>query len=287
MTATDTLQARQRGFSLVELMVAIAIGLFLLAGAITIFTTSKRTYLEQGDMARIQEGLRVATDLSTRALRRAGEIGCAYGINPARLTVEPALAAAATLFDLTRGPIQGNEGGAGAPWLPTPTGGAVENMADPMPLTVDNEAISPVAGSDAITIRHAGGSKWEVTAAMGAATDDVAVNNTASNYCLDETGAVVSCNAAAAVLVLGGSGQTIATNDVVAIASCSAVDVFRASPATGTALSHAAALSGTYGTDAVVSRGTLVRYFVGTDPAGEPGLYREEPNPGGVNLTRS
>lgn len=34
----------QRGFSLVELMVAMAIGIFLMFGAVTVFTNSKRTY---------------------------------------------------------------------------------------------------------------------------------------------------------------------------------------------------------------------------------------------------
>jgi type IV pilus assembly protein PilW len=69
------LAQRQRGLSLVELLVGVAVGLFLVAGAATLFVTnlgnSRQLLLE----ARINQDLRATADLVTRDLRRAGYWG--------------------------------------------------------------------------------------------------------------------------------------------------------------------------------------------------------------------
>ncbi len=65
--------AAQRGLSLVELMVGVAIGLFVVAGAATVVATqlgdSRRLVVE----AQIQQDLRATADIMTRELRRAGQ----------------------------------------------------------------------------------------------------------------------------------------------------------------------------------------------------------------------
>lgn len=62
----------ERGVSIVELMVGVAIGLFLLAGATSMFVShlqgSRRLLVD----ARISQDLRTAADLIARDLRRAG-----------------------------------------------------------------------------------------------------------------------------------------------------------------------------------------------------------------------
>jgi type IV pilus assembly protein PilW len=70
------LQSRmRRGVSLVELMVAIAVGLFLIGGVIQIYLSSKQSYNTQEQLARMQENGRFAMDLVTTDLRRAGYWG--------------------------------------------------------------------------------------------------------------------------------------------------------------------------------------------------------------------
>lgn len=65
----------QRGLSIVELLVGAAVGLFLVAGAVTLFVTnlgnSRQLLLE----ARVNQDLRAAADLITRDLRRAAYWG--------------------------------------------------------------------------------------------------------------------------------------------------------------------------------------------------------------------
>ena len=65
----------QRGFSLVELMVAMVLGLIILGALILTFTANKRSYESQNTFARIQENGRYAMDLIIKDLRLAGYWG--------------------------------------------------------------------------------------------------------------------------------------------------------------------------------------------------------------------
>ena len=62
----------QRGFTLVELMVALAVSLLLLAGVIQVYLSSKQAYRVQDNVARIQESGRLAMGFLTRYVRIAG-----------------------------------------------------------------------------------------------------------------------------------------------------------------------------------------------------------------------
>lgn len=64
-----------RGFSMVELMIALIITLILLAGIGQIFLSSKKSYTIQGSLSRIQDSGRYAMDVLTQDLRRAGYWG--------------------------------------------------------------------------------------------------------------------------------------------------------------------------------------------------------------------
>ena len=69
------LHSAQRGMSIVELMVGIALGMFLVAGAATLFVShlgNSRRLLQE---ARVNQDLRAAADLIARDLRRAGHWG--------------------------------------------------------------------------------------------------------------------------------------------------------------------------------------------------------------------
>lgn len=69
----------QKGLSLIELMIAMLIGLFLISGVVKVFVDSKRTYVFQQALARIQENGRIAMEFLGRDIRMAGYTGCAGG----------------------------------------------------------------------------------------------------------------------------------------------------------------------------------------------------------------
>ena len=68
--------AIQRGLSLVELMIAITLGMVAVAGAISIYLANRISYKLVEGAARVQENARFAVELMGRDLREAGGIVC-------------------------------------------------------------------------------------------------------------------------------------------------------------------------------------------------------------------
>lgn len=63
---------RQRGMSLVELMVAMTIGLVITVVIANLFLGTKQTYRTQDDLSRMQENLRFAFQIIGRGVRQSG-----------------------------------------------------------------------------------------------------------------------------------------------------------------------------------------------------------------------
>ena len=63
---------RQRGFSIVELMVALTISLILMAGVGQIYISTKTSYNLQSGLGRLQENARSALDILSRNVGQAG-----------------------------------------------------------------------------------------------------------------------------------------------------------------------------------------------------------------------
>ena len=66
----------QRGFSLIEMMIAMLIGIFLLAGVTIVMINSKKTYNSQADRVLLQENARFAFEYMAKDIRMHGYFGC-------------------------------------------------------------------------------------------------------------------------------------------------------------------------------------------------------------------
>ncbi|HEX4859021.1 MAG TPA: PilW family protein [Usitatibacteraceae bacterium] len=87
--APGALMDRQRGFSLVELMVSIAIGLVIMAGLVAMFLNSSNNQRElQRASARIENG-RFAMDTLTQDIHHAGYYGMFFQINTPATAADP------------------------------------------------------------------------------------------------------------------------------------------------------------------------------------------------------
>ena len=64
------------GLSIIELMVAMTIGLIILAGVSTVFVNTKSGYVSQESTARLQETARFAAHFLMKDLRLSGFYGC-------------------------------------------------------------------------------------------------------------------------------------------------------------------------------------------------------------------
>ncbi len=76
MRVNQAFRRSQQGLTLVEMMVAMTIGLVLLGGVITVLTSSQQTYRVNEALARMQENARYAFQFLSRDIRMAGYWGC-------------------------------------------------------------------------------------------------------------------------------------------------------------------------------------------------------------------
>lgn len=122
-----------RGFSLIEMMVAVTIGLLLLAGLGTVYLGSRQTFRQQESLARMQEGARYAFEAMTLDIRQAGYTGCA----PRNQTYSTLVVSTPPDWfnDLSTRPLFGYESGAG---LPAAVSGALANTDAVMVLRADD-----------------------------------------------------------------------------------------------------------------------------------------------------
>lgn len=74
-----SIRTQMSGFSLIEIMVALGISLFIMAGIGYVYVSSKQTYQTQNQLARLQENGRLAFEYLARDIRMAGYWGCGTG----------------------------------------------------------------------------------------------------------------------------------------------------------------------------------------------------------------
>lgn len=153
----------QRGFTLVELMVGVALGLFLVAVMGTIYVGSKTTFQAQESTARLQENGRFAIDTIATDLRMSGFHGC---LGQARATsfTNTLDTTTALLYDFSQ-PIWGSHhtGAAWSPGLLAPVAG-----------------IGPSSQGDVLVVRHPVGSGWALTAEMTGTAQPLTITPTST-----------------------------------------------------------------------------------------------------------
>lgn len=97
------LSLRQLGFTLVELMVALTIGLFLLGAVSALFVNTRKGFDYSNELGRIQETGRFALEAIARDVRMAGYNGCGNNIVETANVVNGAL----VLKDALGNPLPG------------------------------------------------------------------------------------------------------------------------------------------------------------------------------------
>lgn len=68
--------ARACGFSLIELMVAMMLGLVVVGGVISVFLSNQRVYQTNRALSDVQDGSRIAFEMLARDIRNAGLTAC-------------------------------------------------------------------------------------------------------------------------------------------------------------------------------------------------------------------
>ena len=133
----------ERGFTLIEMMVALTLSLVLLGAITYVVVNSNKSYNSTDSLARLQENARFAMEFITRDLRRAGYMGCANDVTEVRSTLNGSAYGGG---GLAMNSIEGAENiTASAVWKPSNS--AVSS-------TLSFTTNPPIDGSDAISARY-------------------------------------------------------------------------------------------------------------------------------------
>lgn len=251
---------RITGLTLVELMVALTIGLIILAAVTRLFVSSRSTYnLEEG-LARVQESGRFAMEFLAQDIRMAGYAGCSANLSGTSVTNLVSPAASATTFN--------PDGIAGYKYACTSgcTGALTEWDPDlPAAYFPGGSSVSALMSTDVVVIQRADTISTHLAGNVSSTNANIQVNSTAS---------VVS---------------NISADDILMLSDCKNADVFKitnvSSGSGKITMAHSSAgntdnnLGHTYGTDAQVMKLITRVYFVGrrsNSASNPPSLFRRE-----------
>jgi len=101
---------RQSGFTLLELMIAIALSVILLNGVIQMFVSSKQSYRIADGLGRMQETARYALEVLAQDIRQAGFLPCRIAQDGGIDQVANVLNDTTGAYDFFGAPIQGFDG---------------------------------------------------------------------------------------------------------------------------------------------------------------------------------
>ncbi len=150
----------RRGFSLVEILISLVIGLFLMGGIFRVYLANKEAYRLNDAIARLQENGRFAIDFLARDLRLAGYNGCGGRMRDVTSTLNPTSDPRFDFADY----VQGYEA-TGGEWSPAINGQVID---------------TPRSGSDILLIRGAFSDPVKITGQPNNA-GDCALGNAASH----------------------------------------------------------------------------------------------------------
>lgn len=274
---------RFKGFSLVELMIALVLGLLLTAGLIQLFSGTRLTFRTNDALARVQENGRFALELLKRDLRTAGTHGFCAG----RIEIRNHLDTACTngsvdLFNASR-TLTGWEYDGTAP----DDDYTIPNALDPTSTSLSDWSSSAttgalpsllanrvVPGSDVLVVRRV--DVVPNLTAAGVTPENANAIPLSRNHGLGDDAIVMVTNCATGADLFQNRSNANASALSAGSGSCS-------NPGPGNRNSNcleggrtvSCDWSTEYDENMQMFSVTVVAYYIGTNPnTGQPGLYR-------------
>lgn len=216
-------QIEVRGFTLVEMLIAMVIGLVLMTGVLSVFISSSDSYQRLQGLASIQERGRIAVQILRNSVQVAGYTGCRKNV-----TINNVLSSNTNYGRSFTQPIQGFDA----------TGTA--NTWDPV---MEATIPSPQwAGGDVLTVRGPVGSGVSLTAAMANPSDTLSVP-AGSPFVAGDLMLAVSCQGNGDVFEKSNAAGTTITH-------------------TASGLNSSASLGSAYEANAMVVKVAVTSFFI-------------------------
>lgn len=266
---------RQKGLTLIELMISLALGLALTAGAISVFQQNKQTFYLQESVARLQETGRYAMNIMARDIRNTGYRGCRSRLagsnngfidSQHRFNVLQTWSPASIAEDFSDG-ISGYDYSPGdTNWTPA--------------LDAVISAESPISGTDVIVLRPIKGCNRVVNSMTGCAADQGtgAINVNASvDGCIAPHDVAIVSNCKSASIFVITNDPTNSIEHLVGSDDASDSRTVRHADDLGNDQNLSACFGGTPDPDgSTLSRMTNVIYYIADSGADDeiPALFR-------------
>lgn len=250
------------GFNLIELMIAMVIGLILLAGVYQLMISSKRTYNLQSDLARLQEGARFALDFMSSDFRMLGYFGCT-----------------GALTSIQSGPALGNEGGNDNMFVLFGSDNTGWNGSDMIRLAYMDSNANAFAVTHCTRDFNNDGipNQQTTTGGENVASQNCEMQRTNANFMQGANATPLT-----ALTTQLASFGLIENNERVLAADCGSSDIYRITAAAGnpTMITITPALTKNYDNaqqsyGAELRRFVEVRYFVAQNPRGGVSLFKQ------------
>ena len=228
----------QSGLSLVEVLIAMLIGLILMSGVVQVFLSARQSNRVHEATARMQETGRMALEVISRDVRMADFWGCAADITNVVNNLD---SAGSGYVDYQTGGLAGTDGGSGASDTLVLRGGVNSGLQ-----------VQPPYGPQA-------SANIKVNADNGLSQGDIVMVSDCQSADIFQ---ITNANADGSGTVVHNTGNTVSPGNYnVTNPGC---------PGGG----NAHCLSKVYGADAFLFGVSQISYFIGTGSEGEPALFR-------------
>ncbi len=258
---------RQKGLSLVELMVSLAIGMLIVLAVSNIFLSNHATFRSHEALAQIQQNARTASELMSVDLRNSGGNPCGIPVNQVANTLN----------------------NAAANWWSNWAGGKIQGFggsATDAPIASGTAAETRISGTDSFIVRGSigacDGSSLTVTSHDGNSAQFTV--NTAS-HCISTGSVMMACDMKqAAIFQVSNanppSSATIVHNTGGSVSpgnstKCLGLNTAQCSPGSFYSFDPQAQLSRLYS----------VYWFIGNNDRGRPSLFRSRTDGTGSVVT--
>lgn len=242
---------RQRGFSLIELMVSFLIGLIVIGGAVSLFVSNRQTSRTTENLSRMQENTRIAFEMMSRDIREAAGNPCAKMVPVANV--------------ITNSTLPANW------WANWGNGIVGYNDAVAFPnVGFGTAAGTRVNGTDAIEVKSGSASPGFTVVAHATGTASIQLNTAAHGLVTGDV--VMVCDYAQAAIAKLTTAA--ATSDTVILTSGSG----NCSKGLGFPTDCANATGNTYQykPNSVLTKLSSARWYIGNNSRGGRSLYRAD-----------
>jgi type IV pilus assembly protein PilW len=248
---------RERGMTLLELMISMTIGLVILGAMSYLYVGTRGVYRVNESLARVQEAGRMALDFLQEDARAGGFLGCRSRNMPNAqmlMLARPAIPLAGSADS-----VRGFEDGGG--WV--------------------NPSLIPRLRGDVLSVRRATGIGDELAANTDTAAATITLKNNCSGLTKGDYVALGSCDRLVIARVTNSPAQTCSPAMAPVVVehgvSGAGVDGLGGNGSNGVVSgpdSHRIVPQFNLDSRAVAFKFEDVSYFIGGNPAGRPALYR-------------